>query len=64
MKQFFVAVLCCIMIGSFFTACATTANDKRGYGGKKTKPRQAQEQVVPSQGQEVIVPKDATSQSK
>lgn len=47
MKRFFVAVVFCLMIGSFLVACATPANDKRGYGGKKSMPRPAQEEVVP-----------------
>ncbi len=46
MKRFFVAVVCCLTIGSFLVACATTASDKRGYGGKKSRSQQAQEQVV------------------
>ena len=55
MKRFFTAVVFCLMIGSFLVACATTATDKRGSGGKKSMPKQAQEEVVP---------KDDTSQSK
>lgn len=47
MKRFFVAVVSCLIIGLFLAACATTANDKRGLGGKKGMPRQAQEEVVP-----------------
>lgn len=50
MKRFFLAVVFCLMIGSFLAACATTANDKRGSGGKKSIPRQAQEEVVPQEG--------------
>jgi hypothetical protein len=46
MKRFFVAVVFCLTIGSFLAACATTADDKRGSGGKKSIPRQAQEEVV------------------
>ena len=65
MKRFFVAVLYCLMIGSFLTACATAIpGHQRGASTKMGKPRQAQEQVVPSQGQEEVVPKDGTSQSK
>jgi len=47
MKRFFVAVIFCLTIGSFLVACATTATDKRGSGGKKNAPRPAQEEVVP-----------------
>ncbi|MBI3398666.1 MAG: hypothetical protein HY026_05480 [Deltaproteobacteria bacterium] len=47
MKRFFATVVFCLMIGSFLAACATTANDKRGSGGKKSMPRPAQEEVVP-----------------
>jgi hypothetical protein len=47
MKRFLVLVIFCLMIGSFLIACATTATDKRGSGGKKSIPRQAQEEVVP-----------------
>jgi hypothetical protein len=47
MKRYFAAVLSCIMIGLFLTACATATPDKRGYGGKKSMPKQAQEEVVP-----------------
>jgi hypothetical protein len=35
------------MIGFFLAACATTADDRRGYGGKKNIPKEAQEEVVP-----------------
>jgi len=47
MKRFFTAVVFCIAIGFFLAACmAPTADSKRGYGRKKSMPRQAQEQVV------------------
>jgi hypothetical protein len=64
MKRFIVAVLSCLMIGSFLTSCATVPPDKQGAYTKKGMPRQAQEQVVTSPGQEEVVPKDGTSQSK
>ncbi|MBN2254495.1 MAG: hypothetical protein JW736_02195 [Deltaproteobacteria bacterium] len=64
MRQLFVAVLCSIMIGSFFAACATAPEYQRGASTKMGKPRQAQEQVVPSQGQEAAAPQESTSPSK
>jgi len=65
MKRFFVAVLSCLIIGSFLTACATAMPEhQRGAATKMGMPRQAQEQVVTSPGQEEVVPKDGTSQSK
>lgn len=73
MKRFFTAVVFCLVIGSFITACATTINDKRGYGGKKSMPKPAQEQVVPqdsasqpapSQTQDADAPTDSPSKSE
>ncbi|MBN2514108.1 MAG: hypothetical protein JXB18_14310 [Sedimentisphaerales bacterium] len=64
MKNFFVAVLYCLMIGSFLTACTTIPEHQRGAYTKMGKPRQAQEQVAPSQTQEQVAPKDVTSQPK
>lgn len=46
MKRFLAGIVFCLMIGSFL-ACASTVNDKRGYGGKKSLPKPAQEEVVP-----------------
>ena len=54
MKRFFVAVVFCLMIGSLLASCAATSTDKRGYGGKKSAPKQAQEEVID---------KDSTTQS-
>lgn len=48
MKRFLTALIFCLMIVSFLAACATPATDKRGSGGKKSTPKQAQEEVVPS----------------
>jgi hypothetical protein len=50
MKRFFVTVLCCLVIGSFLTACTAATPDKKGASTKMGKPRPAQEQVVPDQG--------------
>ena len=47
MKRFFIAVLFCLMIGSLISACATTTDDKRGYGGKKSMPKPAREEIIP-----------------
>jgi hypothetical protein len=65
MKQFFMVVLCCIMVGSLFAACATSIPEyQRGAYTKKAPPRQAQEEVVPIQGQEAAAPQESTSPSK
>ncbi|MDD5712849.1 MAG: hypothetical protein PHY31_08875 [Smithellaceae bacterium] len=44
MKRF-AALLSFLIIVSFLAACVA-APDKRGYGGKKSIPKQAQEEVV------------------
>jgi len=64
MKRFFVAVLSCLMIGSFLISCATVTPGKEGAFTKMGAPRQAQEEVAPSQTQEAVVPKGGSSQSK
>jgi len=47
MKRFFVAVISCLTIGLFLTACATIPPEKKGAYTKMGKPKQAQEEVVP-----------------
>lgn len=73
MKRILKAMVLCLMIGSFLAACATPTSDKRGYGGKKSTPKQAQEQVVPEGGasqptppqpQDEDAPKGTPSKSK
>lgn len=56
MKRFFTAVLFCLMIGSFIAACATTTSDKRGEGGKMSKPKPAREEVAPNDDASQPVP--------
>ena len=66
MKRFCAAVVFCFVIGSFIAACATTANDNRGNGGKMSRPKPAREEVVPNQPapaptDEAVYPQDTPS---
>lgn len=57
MRRFLIAVLSCLMIGSFLTSCATALPEhQRGAQTKRGMPRQAQEQVVPEGGTSQSVP--------
>jgi len=65
MKLFWVKVLSCLMISSFLASCASALPEhQRGAATKMGVPRQAQEEVVPSQAPGAVVPQEGTSQSK